>query len=278
MFSSPEEFRSYVKLYYGEGTWLKFVRDLRRPLVGISLERLVQEFHCQGLDHRTSFFSKEITRVFDKYLLPLFQENNSKGNPTKILSLPCSSGQEVYSLATLAWDQGFRDFAVEGRDLCDHLVKRAKKREYWAEQAKKDLLEPFLEKKYFRIQKRKRKRDRSPNLIISPDIVERCNFEQQDILLEEVPSGYNAIFCLNLLMHLNQKGKELALSNLADNLCPGDLLFLGDSYQVNRGYVWRGGNLQRDRMTDYNQFVGELEKRSEGKFRKIGESNVYRRV
>lgn len=277
MFSTPEELRSYVNLYYRKNTWLNFVRDMRKSLVEIPLDNLVREFHCHGLNHRTSFFSEEITRVFGKYLLPRLQENDSQGSSTRILSLPCSGGQEAYSLATLAWEQGFKDFAVEGRDICDALVNRAKNQEYWIEQENKDRLEPFLRKNYFWVQKKKRKRDHYPNLKISEGIVQRCNFEVQDILLEEVSSSYNVILCFNLFMHLSPTGRESALSNLTANLRPGDFLFLGESYQVNQGYQ-KGWNLERDRMTDYNRFVGDLKKRSEGEFRKIGEPNVYQRV
>ncbi|MEK6938797.1 MAG: CheR family methyltransferase [Nanoarchaeota archaeon] len=276
MFSSPNEFKSYVNRYYDEGTWLKFVREFRKSLLGIPLEHLVREFHCQGLEHRTSFFSEELIRAFDRYLLPRLQENDAQGNPTRILSLPCSSGQEVYSLATLAWDQGFRDFIVEGRDVSENLINKARSGEYWMK-PNKDKLEPFIEKGYFWARKKGRKHNYLSDLEISPSIVQRCNFEVQDILLDVISTEYDAILCFNLFMHLSSEGREVALSNLTTNLRSGDLLFLGESYQVNRGYQ-QGWNLERDRMSDYNQFVGELEKRDEGEFRKMGESNVYRRV
>jgi chemotaxis methyl-accepting protein methylase len=272
MFNSLAEFRAYVDRYYVQGAWKGFLRG-SGSLLNKPLDQVVKDFYCQGLTHRTSFFSSELEGTFKK-LLPFLQSRNDQGLTSRVLSIPCSRGQEVYSLAVLADQAGIKNVEVEGKDVCYHQIEIASNQEYWVEQERKDRLQPYLEQGYFWVQHRKRKRDNFPNLRISPNITSRCSFQQLDVLLEEIPADYQAVICLNLFMHLSPAGRERALENLTANLQNGTLLFLGESYSVNLGYQ-KGWNVERDRRSGYNRFIEGLEERPELRLRRINQPNVY---
>jgi len=274
MFNSLAEFRAYVDRYYLQGTWKDFLKS-NGPVQSMPLENIVREFYCRGLSHKTSFFSRELERTFKK-MLPYLQERKDRGLTSRILSLPCSRGQEVYSLAILADQAEIKNCRVEGRDVCPTLIDIASNQQYWIEQERKDLLQPYLEEGYFWIERGKRKNDGTHNLKIAPNITHRCDFFVHDLLLDQIPAEYQAVLCLNLFMHLSPEGRTRAVENLTSNLEPGCRLFLGDPYEVNLGYH-RGWNLERQRRNEYNRFIEGLEERPELRLRKVGRPNIYQK-
>ncbi len=70
------------------------------------------------------------------------------------------------------------------------------------------------------------------NFVVNPHVVRMCDFYVQDIIREEVPFGFDVIYCLNLFVYLTDEGKDSALFNLTKNMVSGSLLIVDEPYSV----------------------------------------------
>ena len=90
--------------------------------------------------HETYFFreKEQLERALKKY---------RDKEPLCILSLPCSSGEEVYSIVIIALEMGIKDFKVIGVDISNTIIQKATKSFYTKRDI--DFLPEVLLKKYF---------------------------------------------------------------------------------------------------------------------------------
>jgi chemotaxis protein methyltransferase WspC len=145
------------------------------------------------------------------------------GRPFRALSVPCSSGEEPYSLAIALAEAGVppERWSIEGYDLSPRLIAAARRglfREFSFRQT-----EPSLRERYFR--------PISDGWELAESIRGRVRFDVGNIadlaFLPGVSGAYDLILCRNLLIYLTPAARTQALTTVERLLVPGGLFAVG---------------------------------------------------
>ncbi len=167
------------------------------------------------------FRDKEPFLALIKYARCWKADGQIKG-PIRILSIPCSTGEEPYSIAISFLEDGWseKEFLIVGVDISKAALKQARTARYReASFREKELV--FL-KKYFQPEQ--------DVYVLKPEIKKLVRFVHGNILDHSFVSGlgrYHVIFCRNLLIYLDEWAKDKALAAIEDLLCPDGILFVG---------------------------------------------------
>lgn len=142
--------------------------------------------------------------------------------PFRILSAPCSSGEEPYSLVIALIEAGVprERWTMEGIDLSLRILDRARRGIYRALAFRETPEE--LKRKYFRKHEDGWELDSSVRGLV--------RFRQGNLLDPELLAGavaYDLIFCRNLLIYLHDEARMRVLANLDRLLAPQGLLCMG---------------------------------------------------
>ena len=143
--------------------------------------------------------------------------------PLRILSLPCATGEEPYSIAMALADSGLGpgSFQIDAVDISRRALARARQGLYGQASFRG---EPGgWRERYFTPEGR--------GMRISPELAGAVSFRQGNILGADLPLGqgrrYGIIFCRNLLIYLTREARQRVLERLDSMLEPGGLLFSG---------------------------------------------------
>ena len=188
--SSPQEQQNLVELVVVPETW--FFRD-RQPFVYLRQ-------HISGL-------------IADG--LP--------SQPLRLLSAPCASGEEPYSLAMTMLDMDLPAdcFRIDAIDICRQSIRKARQAVYGkhsfrgvseAEKAQNFQITP-------------------QGLALNPAIRQTVHFKCANLMrcLAETGSNYDVIFCRNLLIYLEEAASQHLLESFATLMRPGALLIVGSA-------------------------------------------------
>lgn len=147
----------------------------------------------------------------------------SAAAPLRILSLPCSTGEEPYSIAMTLIDAGHpaESFHIDAVDVSCKALQRARAAVYQKNDFRGKNLDVLL--RHFR--------ETSPDVFtLNPQVRDTVSFSHGTLLhipFPEIPGSYHAIFCRNLLIYLNQSWRERALETFQKLLRPDGILFIG---------------------------------------------------
>ena len=163
----------------------------------------------------------------DDYIFPQILEickcNLANGKKTRILSLPCSTGEEVFSVAIHLDSHGIPADAIElvGTDISRVAISHAWHARYRNNSFRSKNAD-WLKSAYFTEVEEHHKLD--------DVILEQVNFMQSNIL-DVVSLGklgrFDIILCRNLLIYFNKETRDKALRNLASLLETDGTLFFG---------------------------------------------------
>jgi chemotaxis protein methyltransferase WspC len=143
--------------------------------------------------------------------------------PFRALSLPCSTGEEPYSLALALLEAGLppERWAIDGIDLSPRLIEAARRgayREFSFRQT-----DSALRDRYFR--------PAGDRWELSADVRGLVRFRVGNLLgpalAADVSGPYDLILCRNLLIYLTPAARQQALAALERLLAPGGLLGVG---------------------------------------------------
>jgi chemotaxis protein methyltransferase WspC len=143
--------------------------------------------------------------------------------PFRALSLPCSTGEEPYSLALALLEAGLppERWAIDGIDLSPRHIEAARRgtyREFSFRQT-----EPALRDRYFR--------PAGDRWELSADVRGLVRFRVGNLLASplatDVSGPYDLVLCRNLLIYLTSAARQQALAALERLLAPGGLLGVG---------------------------------------------------
>ncbi len=142
--------------------------------------------------------------------------------PLRLLSLPCASGEEPYSIAMALLDAGAADttFQIDAIDISIHALARAQQAEYGKNSFRGNQLD-YRARHFIPNQDR---------YTLSPRVRRPVKFERGNILAADFLAGsppYDFIFCRNLLIYFDPAAQHLALSKLHQHLAPDGVLFVG---------------------------------------------------
>jgi chemotaxis protein methyltransferase WspC len=148
----------------------------------------------------------------------------------RALSVPCSSGEEPYSLAIALFEARVERSAwsIDGVDVSARLLERARAGRY-GELAFRQT-EPAIRQRYFRLVE--------GGWELLPAVREAVRFRQGNVLDGELLVGegpFDLVFCRNLFIYLHPEARRLALANLERLLSAGGLLCVGHAEPLDPG-------------------------------------------
>ncbi len=152
------------------------------------------------------------------------QKNNA---PLRILSVPCSTGEEPYSIAINLLEMGLNveRLHILGVDISQHAVQHAQ-RAIYTEEAFRDRNDMRYQQSYF---ERVLQNEKVSYHLYA--FVKQCvHFKQANVVnarFLENEAPFDIIFCRNLLIYLNCAAREKLLQHLLRLLKPSGLLFVG---------------------------------------------------
>ncbi len=176
---------------------------------------------------------------FDYLKLYLMDQGKQKTGKekTRILSVPCSTGEEPYSIVMTLLEAGMsqKEFAVDAVDLSENALTIAREGRY-GKGSFRGMTEEMRRRYFYQ-------EDKERNLRISEQVVSGVRFYRDNLLRPASMAqmhAYHVIFCRNLLIYLNTKAKETAFSHIDRLLRPGGVLIAGHAevlFWRQRGYL-----------------------------------------
>ncbi len=157
------------------------------------------------------------------------------GRPVRLLSLPCASGEEPYSLAMALLDVNHlpHSFEIDAVDISASALRRARAGVYGPHSFRsRDL--SFRERHF---------QATPEGFRINPATRARVRFIKANLLhdpLPVMPRTYDVVFCRNLLIYLDEDARRKALGRLTGLLTPTGQLVVGLAEQdllLNSGLV-----------------------------------------
>lgn len=219
--SDPGEYLRHLEKF--EGEWEKLVEAVIVPETWFFRNR--ESF---------SFLGNEVK-------LKWMAEN--KGRMLRVLSLPCSTGEEPYSIAMTLIDKGIERsrFHIDALDISGRALKKARRGIYGNNSFRG--AELSYRERFF---------DEVPNdenngaFKMRTAVRSTVHFIQGNLMDENILAGearYDVIFFRNLLIYLNPTGKKKSVDLLDRLLVENGLLFVGHVERpiINKpGFVWSG--------------------------------------
>jgi chemotaxis protein methyltransferase WspC len=142
--------------------------------------------------------------------------------PMRILSVPCSSGEEPYSLAMCLLDAGVEQerFQIDAVDISQNALLRAARGIYGKNSFRgQDLA--FRDRHFTEVK---------DGFALSAIVRQQVNFQRDNVLDDGfmvASPPYDFIFCRNLLIYFDRATQDLTLAKLHRLLAADGMLFVG---------------------------------------------------
>lgn len=202
----------------------------------VGTESLTQQLISELTVNETYFLRED--RQFDALVgivLPrIAQERRAtrRNDPIRILSLPCSTGEEPYSIALqlLTRWKDLENFDVEivAGDIDTRVLDSARRAEYGPRSMQR--VSQKLRTQWF-------ERVGSDRHRVKDDIRGAIDFAEINICDTaslRPHQRFDVVFCRNLLIYFDELSSRLAAENLFGAMWPGGYLFLGHSESMSR--------------------------------------------
>lgn len=150
-----------------------------------------------------------------------WKKDNSKGF-LRLLSAPCSSGEEPYSLVIALLESGWpiNKFQVMALDISARSLARAQKGEYTENSFRSSDLR--FRDRYFKMVDKK--------YILNREAHSKVHFRQGNLLNPAFMAGlglFDIIFCKNVLIYLDGTSRKQAINSLKNLLVDDGIIFVG---------------------------------------------------
>jgi chemotaxis protein methyltransferase WspC len=162
----------------------------------------------------------------------------NRGGKMRLLSLPCSSGEEAFSIVMALLDAGMPadQFDVDAVDISNRALMCARRGVYMKNAFRgKDL--DFRDRHF---------RQNGEAFSLGSSIQRKVHFVRGNLLGADFAaphSQYDIVFFRNLLIYLDSEAQNLALHRIDPLLSPGGMLFVGSAEQplvLDRGFASAG--------------------------------------
>ncbi|AEV88011.1 chemotaxis protein [Actinoplanes sp. SE50] len=152
--------------------------------------------------------------------------------PVKILSLPCSTGEEPYSIALRLleeWDQiDHVDVEIHGADIDSEVLAKAAHASY-GERSLQRVPKAWVNKYFTSVGSGRFQVDEGIRSAVTLHRMNVC-----DTAAMKAFRDFDVIFCRNVLIYFDELSSRRAAENLYGALRPGGYLFLGHSESMSR--------------------------------------------
>ena len=195
--------------------------DAYHNLLANSRHELEQLIEAVVVTETWFFRDREPFNVFAQLALQDWPARHPIG-PLRVLSMPCSSGEEPYSLAMALLDAEVPDasFVIDAMDISASALARAEQAVYGKNSFRGGEL-AFRDRHF---------RPTQDGFALGPAVRRCVKFERGNILEDDFLAGsgaYDYIFCRNLLIYFDPASQVLALSKLHRLLADDGVLFVG---------------------------------------------------
>lgn len=151
----------------------------------------------------------------------------SASQPLRILSLPCSTGEEPYSIAMALLDAGVppSHFQIDAIDISPQSLHVARQAVYGKNSFRGDYLS--FRDRYFALNEQ--------GYALSETVRQQVRFAQSNLFAADLLAGqapYDIIFCRNLLIYFDRTTQHQAVTILLRRLAPEGLVF-----EIGRAHV-----------------------------------------
>jgi chemotaxis protein methyltransferase CheR len=167
-----------------------------------------------------------------KTVLPNVMAMRGRFGPVKILSLPCSTGEEPYSIALRLLEEWDRindvDVEIHGADIDSDVLDRASHASY-GERSLQRVPKPWIQKYFTQVSGGRYQLDEGIRSAVTLHRVNVC-----DTASMRAFKDFDVIFCRNVLIYFDELSSRRAAENLYGALKPGGYLFLGHSESMSR--------------------------------------------
>jgi len=170
------------------------------------------------------FRDREPFRCMQEYATRKWQPRGP-GDRLRVLSLPCSTGEEAYSSALALFAAGLSaaQFHIEGADLSQRSLERARAGVYTRASFRGDESAfPHVCERYFE--------QRGETFAASATLRSAVTFVQANLVAPDLLAGrdgYHFILCRHVLIYMPADARRAVLANLHRLLLPTGLLYTG---------------------------------------------------
>ena len=154
------------------------------------------------------------------------------GDTIRIWSVPCSTGEEPYSIAIWLlenWkDVDAYDIEIVGSDIDTRVIEAAVEGTF-GKRALMKLSSELIERYFHELDNERWQ--------ILDDLRQSVRFSRVNLIetKETRPQGrFDVIFCRNVLIYFDDESRRVAAENLYDNLLPGGFICLGHTESMSR--------------------------------------------
>jgi len=140
----------------------------------------------------------------------------------RVLSIPCSTGEEPYTIAMALDKIGFpaERMQIDAVDISQHSIDKAKDGVYRENSFRSEDLS-FRNTYFIKVADGYRLKSRIRNLV---------NFQQGNFIRDDfskMKERYDVVFCRNLLIYFDSEDQQAAVQKLYDLIAPDGMLFVG---------------------------------------------------
>ncbi|MDX8451143.1 CheR family methyltransferase [Mesorhizobium sp. VK9D] len=155
-------------------------------------------------------------------MLARHARTSKRAQPIKVLSLPCSTGEEAYSVAMAMFDAGFaaHEFKIDAVDISSRNIATAERAVYGRNSFRGSYLE--FKDRYLEATE--------GGLRPNAAVLKQVRFRVGNLFDSRASFGqgvYDILLCRNLLIYFNRELQDRALISLKDLLAKDGLLLVG---------------------------------------------------
>jgi chemotaxis protein methyltransferase CheR len=212
----------------GATSFASYFARLRSDLLG-EVEQFINAFTV----NETYFYREDHQlHCLTNDILPERTKRKGAGEALRIWSVPCSTGEEPYSIAMWLLDNWAEvdrfDIEIVGSDIDTRVLEAAEAGVF----SKRALmrLTPDVIARYFTALDDER-------WAILDDLRQSVRFTPVNLVepTETRPNGqFDVIFCRNVLIYFDDASRRIAAENLYENLSPGGFICLGHTESMSR--------------------------------------------
>lgn len=186
-----------------------------------------------GITVNETYFYREVNQfeVVANHLLPELNRSRPKAAPLRILSAPCSTGEEPYSIVLHILEEGRivdqRDIEIVGIDIDSTVIDKARKGEFSTRSVHaipKNILAQWFRKKGL-------------GYAIVDDLIGAVDFKVANVFdrAEMRKLGkFDIIFSRNMLIYFDDASRKEVAMTFYDMLNPGGYVLLGHAEYMSR--------------------------------------------
>jgi chemotaxis protein methyltransferase CheR len=214
-----DSFSEYVRLLRTD----PMAKGLR--IRGEGMTELEEAVDCLTTNE-TYFLREEYQlRAFKDEIVPMLVRQAAGRKRLSVWSAGCSTGEEVYSIATVLLESqelaGW-DLLVYGSDISKRCLAHARRAIYG--QSSFRATPPEFRKRWFL--------EREGGALVADRVRQICHFGQLNLLDAERATAVgrvDAVFCRNVLIYLDSRARRRVIDLFHERLYPGGVLLLGHS-------------------------------------------------